>query len=47
LLGLYVVFFFLFAQAISWAVFHQKPSATLLIGGAFIAVGGLIISLAS
>jgi small multidrug resistance family-3 protein len=47
LLGLYVVFFFLFAQAISWAVFHQKPSAAVLIGGAFIAVGGLIISLAS
>ncbi|HXM44138.1 MAG TPA: hypothetical protein VN924_23080 [Bryobacteraceae bacterium] len=47
LLGLYVVFFFLFAQVISWLVFHQKPSAAVLIGGAFIAVGGLIISLAS
>jgi small multidrug resistance family-3 protein len=47
LLGLYVVFFFLFAQVISWLVFHQKPSAAVLIGGGFIAIGGLIISLAS
>ncbi|HUE20748.1 MAG TPA: hypothetical protein VMQ86_03655 [Bryobacteraceae bacterium] len=47
LLGLYVVFFFLFAQVISWLVFNQKPSAAVLIGGGFIAIGGLIISLAS
>jgi|ERR1035441_43294 small multidrug resistance family-3 protein len=47
LLGLYVVFFFLFAQVISWAVFHQRPGVAVLIGGAFIAVGGIIISLGS
>lgn len=47
LLGLYVVFFFLVAQAISWLVFHQKPSIAVLIGGAFIAVGGLVISLSA
>ena len=47
LLGLYVVFFFLSAQAISWLVFHQRPSTAVLIGGGFIALGGLIISLAS
>jgi len=47
LLGLYVVFFFLFAQTISWLVFHHRPSAAVLIGGSFIALGGLIISLAS
>jgi len=46
LLGLYVVFFFLIAQLISWLVFHQRPSAAVLIGGVFIAVGGAIISLA-
>ena len=45
LLGLYVVFFFLCAQAISWVLFHQRPSVAVLIGGAFIAVGGIIISL--
>ena len=45
LLGLYVVFFFLCAQAISWLVFHQRPSAAVLIGGVFIAIGGIVISL--
>jgi drug/metabolite transporter superfamily protein YnfA len=44
LLGVYVVFFFVVAQIISWAVFHQRPSTTLLIGGAFIIAGGIIIS---
>jgi|SRR5580700_7937333 drug/metabolite transporter superfamily protein YnfA len=47
LLGLYVVFFFVIAQLISWLVFHQKPSAAVIVGGLFIAVGGIIISLAS
>jgi drug/metabolite transporter superfamily protein YnfA len=47
LIGVYIVFFFLVAQVISWMVFHQKPSHAVLLGGAFIAIGGLIISLAS
>jgi drug/metabolite transporter superfamily protein YnfA len=46
LLGIYVVFFFVVAQAISWIVFHQRPSSSILVGGAFIVVGGLIISFA-
>ena len=44
LLGIYIVFFFLVAQALSWAVFHQQPSRGILLGGAFIVVGGIIIS---
>ena len=44
LLGIYIVFFFVVAQVLSWAVFHQPPSRAILIGGAFIAVGGIIIS---
>jgi len=47
LLGLYVVFFFIFAQLLSWLVFHQKPSLAVLIGGGFVALGGLIITLGS
>jgi len=43
LLGLYVVFFFLFAQVISWVVFHQRPAPGIVIGGAFIVLGGIII----
>ncbi len=45
LLGIYVVFFFVVAQAISWLAFSQKPSLPILVGGAFIVIGGLIISL--
>src|SRR5580700_3768359 len=33
LLGLYVVFFFLTAQAISWLAFKQIPSLAVLVGG--------------
>ena len=45
LLGVYVVFFFVVAQLISWLVYHQRPSTAMLVGGGFIAAGGLIISL--
>ena len=41
LLGVYVVFFFLVAQALSWAVFGQRPDASVLAGGGFIVVGGV------
>lgn len=44
LLGLYVVFFFVVAQLISWLVFGQPPSGRILLGGACIVAGGLIIS---
>ena len=44
LLGIYVVFFFVVAQTISWLAFGQKPSVPILVGGAFIVVGGLVIS---
>jgi small multidrug resistance family-3 protein len=45
LLGLYVVFFFLFAQAISWLFFKQVPSLSVIVGGCLIAAGGVVISL--
>lgn len=47
LLGVYVVFFFLVAQAISWIVFHQRPGSAVLIGGALIVAGGVVISFGS
>jgi small multidrug resistance family-3 protein len=47
LLGLYVVFFFIFAQLISWLVFKQPPSPSLLAGGALILLGGFVISLSN
>src|SRR5215831_13083133 len=47
LLGVYVVFFFIAAQIISVFLFHTRPSTSTLIGGAFIVLGGLIISFGS
>ncbi len=44
LLGLYVVFFFVIAQLLSRVVFHQRLSAAVMLGGAFIVTGGVIIS---
>lgn len=44
LLGLYVVFFFLVAQAMSWVLFHQRPTGPVVIGGAFVVAGGVIMS---
>jgi drug/metabolite transporter superfamily protein YnfA len=46
LLGIYVVFFFIVAQLISWLFFHQPPSLAVWIGGALIVAGGFIISVA-
>lgn len=46
LLGLYVVFFFVLAQLISWLFFKQTPSPTVLIGGSLIVAGGIVISFA-
>ncbi|RXH55077.1 hypothetical protein [Granulicella sibirica] len=45
LLGLYVVSFFLIAQAVSWVFFKQTPSTGILIGGSLIVAGGFVISL--
>jgi small multidrug resistance family-3 protein len=47
LLGVYVVFFFVVAQAINWGFFHQRPSGAIWLGGGFIVLGGAIISFAS
>ena len=47
LLGIYVVFFFVVAQIISWAVFHQRPDRWVVTGGALVVLGGLIMSLGS
>jgi drug/metabolite transporter superfamily protein YnfA len=47
LLGLYVVFFFVTAQAMSWLFFHQPPSVSTMIGGALIVAGGIVLGLAN
>lgn len=44
LLGIYVVFFFLVAQAISWLVFNQRPTTPIAVGGALVVAGGVVMS---
>ena len=44
LLGVYIVLFFVVAQAMSWALFGERPGAHILIGGALILTGGLVIA---
>ena len=44
LLGVYVVFFFVIAQVIGWAAFHQLPGRGVLLGGACIVVGGAVVA---
>jgi len=43
LLGVYVVFFFLVAQAVAWFFFGQAPSAGTLLGGCLIVAGGVVV----
>jgi small multidrug resistance family-3 protein len=44
LLGIYVVFFFVVAQAISWVAFRQKPDGGIWAGGALIVLGGIVMT---
>lgn len=46
LLGVYVAFFFVVAQAVSWLAFDRKPTPMILIGGVLIVAGGCVVSLA-
>ncbi len=44
LLGIYVVLFFLVAQVVAKVQFQESPSRSIYLGGAFIVVGGLIMT---
>jgi drug/metabolite transporter superfamily protein YnfA len=45
LLGIYVVLFFLVAQIVNRLAFGVTPSAPILVGGAFIVIGGAVMTL--
>jgi small multidrug resistance family-3 protein len=45
LLGVYVAFFFVVAQVINAVVFKVAPSGGVVIGGALIIAGGLVLTL--
>ncbi len=44
LLGVYVALLFVAAQVISYFAFSQIPTMPILVGGAFIVIGGLIMT---
>lgn len=44
LLGVYVVLFFVAAQLMNLVVFRTPPSPPVLVGGALIAAGGVVMS---
>jgi drug/metabolite transporter superfamily protein YnfA len=44
LLGVYVVVFFIVAQLVNLLVFGIRPGPPILVGGAFIVIGGLLIT---
>ena len=43
LMGVYIMMLFLVSQAIGWAIFGERPSVTLIVGGILIVSGGLVI----
>jgi hypothetical protein len=45
LLGIYVVLFFLIAQVVAKLQFNQSPGKPVYLGGVFIVLGGLIMTL--
>ena len=45
LMGLYIAVFFVVSQVLSFLVFGERPTPSLLLGGALIVTGGLVIEL--
>lgn len=43
LLGLYIVLFFVVSQLVAFITLGERPPASLLLGGALIVAGGLVI----
>lgn len=44
LLGVYVVLFFVIAQIVAKVRFHQSPTTPILLGGALIVAGGVVMT---
>ena len=43
LMGVYIAIFFVVSQVTAWAAFGDRPSPALLVGGALVVAGGLVI----
>ena len=44
LMGLYIVIFFLVAQAVAVLVFHERIDRAVMAGGGLIALGGIVMT---
>ncbi len=44
LLGVYVAIFFVLAQVLDALVFGARPSVSILVGGALVVAGGLVVA---
>lgn len=44
LLGIYVVLFFVVAQAVSWIFFQEPPTTSAWVGGGLIVAGGVVMT---
>ena len=44
LLGVYIAAFFVVAQVVAYFIFHEEVQTPMLVGGAFIIVGGLVMT---
>jgi small multidrug resistance family-3 protein len=47
LMGVYITVFFVVSQVVAGAFFGERPSAGLVVGGALIVAGGLVIQSSS
>jgi drug/metabolite transporter superfamily protein YnfA len=45
LMGAYIAVFFVVSQAVGVVAFGERPAGTLLVGGALVVAGGLVIQL--
>ena len=46
-MGLYIAVFFVVSQVLSFFLFEERPTPSLLLGGTLIVVGGLVIQVGS
>jgi drug/metabolite transporter superfamily protein YnfA len=45
LMGLYIAVFFVVSQVVAFATFGERPSGGLVVGGALIVAGGVVVHL--
>jgi small multidrug resistance family-3 protein len=44
LMGQYIVLFFVVAQVIAWVIFKEVPKPSIMVGGALVIAGGVVMA---